>query len=413
MPLADLSTVTDALRTMIRAGVATSDAWSPNPPPAVEPLSPEDMSGEGLTVYLYGIGENVTAANRLGPTSDLPLGLDLHYQLVAHGGAPPTTATMKRQQLLLGLAMKVLHDHQRLQAGVIVGGVDVFGTAGIADGNTMSVTLHRLEPEQAVTWWTASQSGIRAAAYYTVAVALVQEGQAPISGPPVLVREVFGFAGMAPHVASTLARLTVARPGSDPVSVRTSPAQLPPGETFEVSGDGLTGDLTVAVRAESWPDWQALGGASLRTVHGVQMLVTTLDPMPGGRLVVPGLLRVRVTRAEDRELRDGTVRRFTFDSNETAVSVLPVVAGVTTAATHVIDGGPFAGPGIDPESVRLTLGAEELLRVVAAPAAGEFQVVDRTTVRLRPPAGIATGELVRVRLHVNGAECPPFWYVVP
>jgi hypothetical protein len=43
----------------------------------------------------------------------------------------------------------------------------------------------------------------------------------------------------------------------------------------------------------------------------------------------------------------------------TAVSVLPVVAGVTTAATHVIDGGPFAGPGIDPETVRLTLGAEE------------------------------------------------------
>ena len=117
VPLANLATVTDALRTMIRSGIASSDAWAPNPAPTVEPFAPDVMQGEGLTFYLYAVGENVTAANRPGRTADHPLGLDLHYQLVPHGGNPPTTATAQREQLLLGLAMKVLHDHPRLEAG--------------------------------------------------------------------------------------------------------------------------------------------------------------------------------------------------------------------------------------------------------------------------------------------------------
>ena len=413
MPLADLSTVTDALRSMISAGIAASDAWAPNPAPAVEPLSPEAMSGEGLTLYLYGVGENATAGNQAGRRGDQPLGLDLHYQLVAHGGAPATTQTMRREQLLLGLGMKVLHDHPRLQSGVIVGGVDIFGSTGIAEDNTLSITLLRLEPEQAVTWWTATQSGIRAAAYYTVAVALIQEGVAPVSAPPVLVREVFGFAGMAPHVSSSAATLTVARPGSDPASVRTSPAQVPPGAAIELTGAGFTGNLTVTVRGETWPDWQPLGGASLRVAGGVETVVTTLDPRPGGQLVVPGLLRVRVSRAEDRRLGDGSVRSFTFASNETAVSVVPVVDGVTTGNPHVISGGPFEAPGIDPASVRLSLGSEELLRVGGAPAAGELRVLDRDTIEFLPPPGVASGETVRLRLLVNGAECLPTWYVAP
>ena len=45
--------------------------------------------------------------------------------------------------------------------------------------------------------------------------------------------------------------------------------------------------------------------------------------------------------------------------------------------------------------------------------AGEFRVVDRSTIRFRPPAGFASGDLVRVRLIVNGAECLPSWYVAP
>ncbi len=413
MPLASLATVTDALRRMISEGIGASDAWSPNPAPTVEPVAPDAMTGEGLTFFLYGVGENATAANRPGRSRDLPLGLDLHYQLVAHGGSPATTETVRREHLLLGLAMKVLHDHPRLESGLTVGNVDIFGAAGIADGNTMSVTLQKLEPDQAVTWWTAGQHGIRPAAYYTVSVALVQEGVAPVSGPPVLVREVFGFAGLAPRLTGSSATHTLTRPDAAPATVRTSPAQLPPGATFELTGEGLRGDLTVSVRGETWPVWKPLAGASVRTVGGVPTVVTTLDPSPGGRLVVPGLLRVRVARAEERLLTDGGTRRFSFESNETAVSVVPVVTGVTTGSPHRVSGGPFSGPGIDPASVRLSLGADELVPGTVPLGAGEFEVVDRGTIEFEPPATVLSGDPVRVRLLVNGAECLPTWYVEP
>ena len=412
MPLADLGMVTKALCKLISEGVGASDAWTTAP--TVEPFAPDAMTAEGLTFYLYGVGENSTASNRAGRTADLPLGLDLHYQLVAHGGAAPaTTVSMQREQLLLGLAMKVLHDHQRLEAGLIVAGVDVLGSVGIPAGNTMGITLQRLEPDQAVTWWTAGQTGVRAAAYYTVAVALLQESVPPVSGPPVLVREVFGSSSLAPYLISSNATHVLARTGEPPVTVRTSPAQVPPGGSFEVAGDGFSGQLAVAVRSEPWPDWQELGGVSLRSVDGVPTLVTVLDPMPGGRLVVPGLLRVRVLRSEERTLRAGGTKVLRSDSNETPVMVVPMIDAITTGNPHRVQGGPYAGPGIDSAGIRLTLDAEELVQVAGTTSAGEFTVVDRGLIRFRPPDGLVSGTPVRLRLLVNGAECLPTWYLAP
>lgn len=414
MPIVDLSDVTDALRTLIAEGIAASAAWSPNPAPDVEPIPPEAMSSEGLTLHLYGLGENATAANRPGRTADLPLGLDLHYQLVAHGGGNnPTAATIRREQLLLGLAMRVLHDVPRLEAGVSVNGVDVFGASGIPGGNTMSITLRKLEPEQAITWWTASTIGPRAAAYYTVSVVLVQEQPSPVSGPPVLAREVFGFVGSAPHLVSSAATHQIARPGTAPVPVRSSPAQVLPGGTFEVLGHGFGPDVGVRVRAEGWESYGQLGGATVRTGDGIEILTTGLDPQVEGRPVVPGVMRVRAVRLEERLLTDGSTREFTFESNDTVITVVPDVGAITPGVPFTIDGGPFEGPGIDPADVRLAVGPDELTRTGAAPAAGEFRIVDRSTIELVPLSLGGSGTVERLRLLVNGAECLPTWFVAP
>jgi hypothetical protein len=371
------------------------------------------MAGEGLTFYLFGVGENPTIANQPGRTSDLPLGLDLHYQLVAHGGANPTAATVRREQLLLGLAMVVLHDHPVLSAGVTVNGVDVFGAVGLPDDNLMSITLRKIEPDQAISWWTASPVGPRAAAYYTVSVILLQEDPAPLTGPPVLVREVFGFVGMAPHLVSTTSRQTLAVPGGTPTPVTSSPAQVAPGGTFEVSGYGFGSDVVVRVRAETWDDYRELGGAAVRPGDGVEILTTGLDPMVDGRLVPPGMMRVRAVRREDRLLADGTTRTFEFESNDTVITVVPAIDAVNAGAPLTINGGPFSGPGIDPATVRLSLGADELVAAGGAPNAGELRVVDRTTIEFVPTDPIPSGVAERVRLLVNGAECLPTWYVAP
>lgn len=411
--LIDLSNVTDVIRTLIGEGIAASAAWAPNPAPSVEPFAPDVMAAEGLTWYLYGVGENATVANRAGRVADQPLGLDLHYQLVAHGGANQNVAAIRREQLLLGLAMKVLHDHPVLQSGLSVNGVDVFGSVGLSDDNLMSITLRKLEPDQAITWWTASPSGPRAAAYYTVSVALLQEEPAPLTGPPVLVREVFGFAGMAPHLVSSSSRHTLAAPGGTPTLVRSSPAQVLPGGTFDVNGYGFGTDTGVLIRAESWDDYRALAGASVRPGDGIDVVTTGLDPVVDGRLVPPGVTRVRAVRREERLLADGSTRTFEFESNDTVITVVPAIDAIVGGAPFTMTGGPFSGSGIDPASIRLTVGPDELLLVAAAPAAGEFRVVDRSSIEFVPLVTTPSGSAERVRLIVNGAECLPTWYVAP
>ena len=95
------------------------------------------------------------------------------------------------------------------------------------------------------------------------------------------------------------------------------------------------------------------------------------------------------------------------------MTVVPRVDTVTTGNPHTVRGGPFTGPGIDPDGVRLTVDGRELVAPTGALSAGELQVTDRTRIDFLPPTGLVSGAPVRLRLLVNGAECLPTWYVAP
>jgi hypothetical protein len=311
--------------------------------------------------------------------------------------------------------MKALHNLPRLDAGVTVGAVDLFAAAGIDDDNSMGIVLNPITPEQAVSWWNASQSGPRAAAYYTVSVALVQEQPAPVSGPPVLVREVFGFAGLAPTIIGTATTHQIATPGQPPAPITTAPAQVVPGGTFEINGSGFSGDITVNVEPDGAARPSSLAGASVRIAGGVETITTSIDRRLDGRAVVPGLMKLWVTRHETRTTRTGETVVFGSDSNQTAVQVVPAIDGLTQpggpGTPFEIAGGPFADAAIDPAAVRLMIGTDELALTNGAPAAGEFRIVDPTTIEF--VAVVAPGEPTRVRAVVNGAENLPHWMVAP
>lgn len=416
MPLIDLSTVTEALRLAIRDGVGNSQAWSPNPPPAVETFAPEDMTGEGLTWYLYGVGEDSLVGNQPGHPATRPLGLELHYQLCAHGGAdPPTTADTQRQHLLLGLAMKALHNIPRLEAGVRVGGLDLFTAANIDPDNNMSVVLNRTTPEQAVAWWNASQSGPKAAVYYTVSVALVQEDPSTLPSPPVLTREVHGFAGMAPFITGTSNTTQLAIPGQAVQTMTTAPAQVTPGTTFRIHGSGFADDIAVLLRRPGDDEPMVVPGASVQVAGGIETITVQLPERIDGGAVIPGLTGLWVTRTETRTGRSGDPVELTTESNITTIHIVTAVRAVTqpggAGTPYEVEGGPFADPSIAPDSVRILLGTAELTAAAAAPGPGEYELTSATTLRFQPPAAITVP--TRLRVAINGTENLPFWMVPP
>lgn len=416
MTLLDLSRVTDALATLIQQSVGASRAWAPNLPPAVEIIPPEAMAGEGIGLHLYAVGHNDVAPSLpQSPVADA-LGLDLHYQLTAHGSAnPATSASVRREQLLLGLAMKALHDHSILKAGLTVAGVDVFDTVGLSADNSLTISLSRLDPEQAVSWWMASTASVRAAAYYRVSIAFIQEDPPELSGPPVLTREVFGFAGLAPHVGSTRSRHLITRPGHTPQSVVNSPATVEPGGSFELVGYGFGPAPVVSVECDRWARPEPLSGITTRIIGGSETILASLDTRLAALTVTPGLYRVEVTRTEERSTTTGEPATFAHRSNLAAITVVPRIEDVDPPDVDspddpvVLTGGPFAPA----DSVRLLIDGDELVPSPGSPEPGRFRVTDSNTIRFRPPAPRPSGVLVRVRVMVDGAENLPYWYRSP
>ncbi len=413
MAVLDLSKVTDAIRRLIAEGVASSAAWSPNPAPDVLPLPPEHITGEALGLHLYALGENGHFKNPVGPVASHPLALDLYYQLTAHGQpATPTLQSVQREHLLLGLAMKVLHDFPTLDSTLTVNGVQIFTAVGLSDDNVLRVELQTVEPEQAVTWWTASSESVRPSAYYQVAVAFLEPEPAPAAAPPVLGRSILGFVGTAPYVEGTEASHLLALPGQAPQTITVSPAQIEPGGSFTITGSGLGGDPTVTLSHEAWAEPAALAGGSYLAAGDREELTVGVDPVVGGNTVLPGLYAVRVIRHDIRRLDDGSERDFPQASNEGVVLVVPAVTSLATPpGPYEVTGGPFEHSGIT--SVRVLVDGIELTATAAAPVAGEFQVVDAQTIEFRLPTDPPSGASVRLRLIVNGVENLPFWFTAP
>ncbi len=115
--LLDLSLVTSALVELLKAHIGQSSAWAPGlGTPLVTAQPPDQLEPKTLGVYLYHVVEDPHLKNQppAGPDNPPvrfnPMGLQLHYQLSALGEGDAGLATLQ-EQLLIGAAMKALHDY--------------------------------------------------------------------------------------------------------------------------------------------------------------------------------------------------------------------------------------------------------------------------------------------------------------
>ena len=423
MALFDLADVTRTIIHLIEIALQDTHHWAPLAEPKVMADLPNRVKKDGLGFYLFHVQEsgyykNIPAPGKNEPpVAYTPMGLNLFYQLSANviqddGGGPLA------EQLLMGIAMKALHDNPELADTVPPG------------NNRCRITLQTLSPSEAVQYWTAGESPVKLSAFYQVSVIFLEPKQTTMYTGRVLSYGNYVFARTAPQISSSQNTISYFLPGDPtPHEVVIQPAQVPPATVLPPApqsiisffGSGFGGgvvELWIIDRqwpdtAVATPDWQ------VKVVH--DGLLTAIV-RPAARLrdtgvaqdILPGLYAARISITEQRTLPDGTVKTFQHVSNQYPFSVTPFISGVANGVggAFIITGWLFQYGGQTIDDMAVYLGETRLAPDTGAFNAGEFKVTSPSTLELKPPGGLPAGP-TPLRIMIYGCESPPRWIILP
>ncbi len=434
--LIDLSLVTT---TMLRLLQFRVDAlWATFfPPLSAPPITYSGVESALLTdenalgFFLYHLGEDPHFKNQPPYYPDqpavrfTPMGLQLQYQLVAHtsdmaGSNPNLTAL--RSQKLFGLALKTLHDYPSIDRDTKIAGTTVFPPELDKTDNVLRVTLRSVTANEATNFWTAGTQGIRLAAYYEVNTVLLEPDRPQAFGGRVLRYGVHIFVNGAPRLDASRSTVVFRIPGEMlDRTAEVQPGEAASGENLKLEGVDLNGDVTtLLINRAGWKTPEEVG-IDWGVVAGADVIAAQVRDRAGGRDVVPGVYTAAARVTRNRRMPDGSMRAFSQTSNEVPFTVAPSVTTpahnvVATAVGNVVTvtGGRFQHPDIAKENVRVTVGAVSIPLQPSGPlTAGHFEV-SATQLKFQfPIAGLTPGDVLPLRIIVNGAENAPRWVRVP
>lgn len=419
MALLDLSLVTQTLIGLIGAHVTNSEAWNPVNTLTVDPLPPDRLTGNNaLGFYLYHATEETTGKNTYipgvsdAPVRYTPLGLNLFYILTAHSDIEDGGAGVYREQLMMGLAMKALHDYPLLNDNTEINGAAIMHPLLRGNDNAFRITLLPVKVDDAVAYWTAGSNAQRLAAYYHVAVIKLEPEEPAIRPGRVLTYNVFMLPGDSPRVDATANVVDFTIPGEDsPRSLELRPAQATYDQGFAVIGSAFAGDkVQLRIRRADWESPLAVDAAWNASVSASR-ITATVRATAGGVDILPGMYAASV-RVEHRRSAPGGEQNVEAVSNETPFAIAPRVAAIGAPDVQgnvTVSGSIFQHPGLPPGSVQIFVGGARLAEGAAALQPGEFAVVSPTDIAVRLPAGLPSGKPVSFRLIVSGAESAPQW----
>jgi hypothetical protein len=153
----------------------------------------------------------------------------------------------------------------------------------------------------------------------------------------------------------------------------------------------------------------------------------TVQAQAGTVVALPGTYSAMVKVTRRRRMPDGSIRVFNQTSNAVPFLITPTITAPAVSTIAVADaqgvvtitGELFLHPDLQPDSVKLMVGAQELPRELPPlppppPAPGHFRVQSATTILLRfPISGLNSGEILPLRVRINGVENAPRWLQVP
>jgi hypothetical protein len=423
MALLDLSQVTRSLINLIRLRVQELSSL-PAGTLSVSPEPPDGLSGSNtIGFYLYHVTEDPYHKNLPPPGSDavpvrhVPMAVHLYYLLTAHSDSADELGTYQEQSLM-GYALKTLHDYPIIDQNTEVNGVKVL-TIPLQDGETrLRIALQPIPPEDAVTYWTAGSSPLRLSAYYQVSVALLEPEEPARRAGRVLSYGVHTFAAGAPRLDGSYYILTYTIPGEPgPRQVELRPAQVPIGGTVVFTGSGLSGARTsLLLWCERWQDPVEVD-LSWGVTASANQLFATVQPTAGSEVTLPGVYSAVARVVTQRTLPDGRVREFAHASNRSPFVITPridTISAILPTGEFTVTGAVFEHVAAPIEDIQVYVGDARLAEGTAgglAPA--EYAVQDASTLDVRLPSGLVSGESLLFRVLVNGAESPPEWIVVP
>jgi hypothetical protein len=216
------------------------------------------------------------------------------------------------------------------------------------------------------------------------------------------------------------------------------PAEAPVGGQLTFHGTDLAGDeTTLLIKHPDFADPVEVGlewGISATT----DRIFATVQPHADTHAILPGFYTAMAKVTRRKRMPDGRLRDFTGTSNEVTFVVAPLVttpdpATVATASSSgivVVQGHLFQHADLEDDNLKVVVGANELPRETSGTlTAGHFEVVDGATlvppvalddaarpfvIRIQfPITGLGSGEVVPLRIRINGAENAPRWVEVP
>ena len=217
--LLDLSLVTQTLVSLIDKHVTALPAAAGIGGLNVSAVEPEALAQENsIGIFLYHIAEDPHYKNAAPVSSDLPpirftpMGLNLYYQLHTHSPTDGDPGVF-REQLLMGLAMKALHDFPVIDDSTEIGGLPVFPADLQGTDNRLRITLQPIPPNEATSYWTAGKQPLGLATYYQVSVILLEPDKPIRRSGRVLKYGIFTFTRGAPRLDGSRATVTFTDPG--------------------------------------------------------------------------------------------------------------------------------------------------------------------------------------------------------
>ena len=424
MAILNVALVSRVIKRAIEESIKISSAWSPRPLPTVSLLPPDKLDEGSLGIYLYHVMEDpafknqppVSSSSDPVPVRYTPMGLNLYYLITTDARADTETA-MLDAQLLLGIAIKTLHDYPLFSDNTEINTVKLFEDVGIDKTDTyLKVIMQPTPYNEAVNYWTAGQSPLRLSAYYSVSVVLLEPEDPPSRRGRVLDYGVHTFVAGAPRLTSSYNTLNLNLPDGSTQEIELRPAEVPMGSRMQLAGVNLNSDDTRLLLANIRWDAPIAADFSWGVTATDDRLVATVQEQIDGTDILPGVYSAKVQLNESRIMPDGSTRVFTQTSNATPFVISPRidVVGVPDVAGNVtITGFRFEHADIDAEDIQVFIDAEELTAWTAGPLAeGQYRITNATTLELRLPATVSSGFLA-FRLIINGAESAPRWIENP
>lgn len=361
-----------------------------------------DSSGNQLNLFLYHAEPSASWRNtelprqvRPGEGGHPPLALNLYYMLTAYGQSDSELVA----HVLLGTAMRILHDHSvlgraEIRAALAQSGLD-------AQVERVRITPQPVSLDEVSKLWTGFQSEYRLSAAYQVAVVLIESQRAPRAPLPVLRRGEEDRGPVA--VAAPGATLLGVRAFVDPSLDEQPPSGKPAAEL---------GDVVVLEGVH-------LGSDPLTARLGHPRLDTPLELPPepersdtevrvalpaAGDPGVPARWPAGFYTIELLQQRPGlpswTTNRLPFGLAPTITNLDPTSR---PAAAQPFDLEVRCTPQVLPEQrAVLLLGAREIPPTSVTTPADP----DAETTLAFPVQGLAEGAYV-VRLRVDGADSIP------